>query len=136
MPERYCWSMDGERYHGDCASRADAVADAVDEASWGGDYEPGEETTVWTAVIVEQSIGDYAAEVADLVVEHILDRIHEEAGELAELVAEPTYSAVDSLQRKLVAALEQWATETGNQPPFHSVAQERETLALIPGEGE
>ncbi len=41
---KYCWSLDGEEYRGDEATREDALAEAQAEASY--QYKPGDTVTV------------------------------------------------------------------------------------------
>lgn len=47
---RYCYSLDGEEFHGDYEARGDALADGEHEAQCSGDFDPGP-ATVYTGEV-------------------------------------------------------------------------------------
>lgn len=71
---RYCWSRNEESYHGDCASREDAAAEAMEDLA--NDLEPGEVAVFWTATVLSgphflQPDGWYAKTIGEDVTESI-----------------------------------------------------------------
>jgi hypothetical protein len=141
MSTRYCYSDNSETYHGDCAT----IAGALDEAL--GEFEDAEVVQVGEAV--KPTIGDI---LNDHHVENLLEGLQETAGEefgeWTEGWLDPprlrprdvkggetreTYDArvtewrkkrserLASLRGDIAAALEKWATGEGEQPGFFGV---------------
>ncbi|OHD28240.1 MAG: hypothetical protein A2Y38_25285 [Spirochaetes bacterium GWB1_59_5] len=142
----YCYSDNGEAYHGACK----AIAEALDEAL--GEF--GDAEVIQVGEVVNPTIGDI---LNDHHVENLLDGLQETAGgeygEFTEGWLDPprirprdvkggeTRDAYDdrvtewrkkrserlaSLSEDIAAALEKWATEEGEQPGFFGVKNSKD----------
>jgi hypothetical protein len=139
MRKSYCWSTDGERYQGDENSREDALAEAVAETIH-DEYGPEDadergnvEWPFYTAVAVPVSAGETLGRwAAENMLEGMQDGACDHAGEAAEdWTRHISKQAKDALQAKLVAVVDQWATEYGAQPVFYGVKKRKEHHVMI-----
>ena len=95
---RYAWSIDGETYHGDCASVADAVTAAKLSADWDDRY----------PVAIKVGVRVEPAEVVGRVftifdVDQLVERLNEDMAE--EMGGEDQVYELDSAQEDELRAL-------------------------------
>lgn len=82
--DKFCWSLDEEEFHGDCASREEAIDEAEAAAIEDDTSERGGKATVWTGRVVpamfhlrkrESWIGEWIVELLD---EVLIDKVYSE----------------------------------------------------------
>lgn len=127
----FCYSRDGERYEGECATREEALEEAIAEL----DLTEGETVWIGMAVTYEPAVTRWAA--ASLV-ERIGEEAYETVGELCE--GWPSLTDVDeeSLASALTDTLREWIKEHGKQPTFYAVvnSEEQTVPAALPSTPE
>lgn len=77
---RYCYSLDGEEFHGDYETRGDALANGEHEARCSGDFDPGP-ATIYTAEVMsamECLRRQHTASIGERVVEMLNERLCDE----------------------------------------------------------
>jgi hypothetical protein len=118
MTERWCWSLDEERYQGDCSSAEAAFWEALAESE-PEDVVPG--TMIYLAVARPIVPSRLLPDVGYLI-EDVADAACAEFPEYAEGWLEGLQpSDVESLQRAVSAAFDRWCKEHGHEPFFSEV---------------
>lgn len=130
----YCYSTNEENYTGDEDSRLDAIAEACADADLpAGDNDGLAELDVWTAESVPTSAGALLSSwAADSLLDSLQDQACEHAGEAGEdYRGDIMPEAEDALQMKLIALVNQWATEHGCQPRFYGVVKVQHHIVTV-----
>jgi hypothetical protein len=117
MPDskRYAFSLNQEEFHGDCATREEAVSEAVST------YALEVEATVYTGEIAPPVPSRFAPG-AERVIDWMVDEAMEAHGDLAESWLEnvPLDQQIE-LENAIDAAIDAWATKHKLQPKFFGI---------------
>jgi vacuolar-type H+-ATPase subunit E/Vma4 len=125
MSEMYSWSIDEEHYHGEFATREEALEEALDGI---------EPRTVWTGRNVPaDTASSYLGDVARSILDSAIDNAVDEVGEAAESwLSHITREQEADLNRLIAEAFDAWATAHGLQPTFWSVTDLQEHTPAPP----
>ena len=107
---RYCYSLDGERYYGSYATRAEALEDARSDASFHGEAYIGvcsEPELRWSCI-------------EETVTEQITENLYDDVGEIADCF-EVGAADETELKKRLDAAIAGWIRDRNIKPGCYQV---------------
>jgi hypothetical protein len=125
---KYAYSSDGERYTDEFDSREEAAFEAV---TGNANYEPGEETWVWTAEIERPSIGEFAPD-GDWLIEQLTDSERNEQPDCAQDWLHATPEQRQDLESMIADAIDAWADKHGLQPTWFVANNPEKTAVVVP----
>jgi hypothetical protein len=132
-PRAWCWSTDEERFAGDCATREEALEEAIESLG-------GEGGHVWLARVDSPRTvltrGLFNKHFGSWFVEHASEQLYEEVGEVIEDHWSATEASPDQLAdltTRMRAAFDAWMEKHALEPNFFGVCElERDPVKIAP----
>ena len=127
VSQEWCWSDDGERFHGRHPDRDSAIQEAIDEMN----LEPGD--CLYLAEVNPINTNDIVGSIfADDLLDRMRDAAMERAGEVAEDWPPHLGTAERQLEEVVHAAIAKWIDE--NFPiTFYGIKNEKSILIMKDG---
>lgn len=133
--EVFCWSLDGERYEGDDHDTRERALEQATEAA-NERREPGTHI-VHTGIVWREPLSKLADGLGERMLDLLMDRAHDEVGDLAEdWLSSVKREHEDLLDKMLATTIERWAKATNNEPTFHGVRATQEHTVEVRSDGE
>lgn len=120
--KRYCWSICEEAFFGDCATREEALEEALEAAQDEADSSGEGRSWAWTGVAVPVDVGKLLRWPTVRLIEGLRDAAYDEAGDhVADWLDYVSREQEDALQAEIGAVVTAWLARTNNLPRFHTV---------------